>query len=134
MKEELANQHRRLKARFDILKREYDLAMLGPTIRKWRGLSEVRESHIVWPELSSIILEMDMIALHFYGANIGDPVRLIGKRYGGTMAKIEGVEVASWYGLRFSPLGRKPRIAVRSPRGSRPVLISGSLWELATQF
>ena len=131
MKEELGDRHRKLVPRWAALRREHKDAMSYPAIRRLSGAGK-REHQIIWPELYSIILEMDMIALHFYGAKIGDIVRLIGKRYDGALAKIEYIEIASWYGERFTPVGEKPRIKVQSPKGRDLVLISGYLWELVT--
>jgi hypothetical protein len=130
MIDELKERHETLRVRWSILQREYNDGEINPLILKLYGRPQERTAHVVWSELYNIIIEMDTIALQYYGAGIGDTVRLIGKRYGGALATIEGIEKASWYGQRFTRLGRKPRIKVTSPNGRSQVLISGHLWEL----
>jgi hypothetical protein len=130
VKEELAKRHEELAAQWAPLNREYKNALLARSVRKKLGLLDTRESYVIWPELYRIVKEMDNLALRFYGAEIGDAVRLIGKRYQGALARIEDIEMASWHGQRFTRLGEKPRIKVASPKGRHTVLISGHLWQL----
>jgi hypothetical protein len=125
----IVHRHNELARRLTILLKEYEEGLLPPTIQKWRGVSG-REPHMLWPQIQAIIEEMEMIALHFYGADVGQTVRLIGTRYNGALVEIENVEIPITERRRFTPLGEKPRIRVISPKGRHTVMISGHLWEL----
>lgn len=129
---ELAQRHQHLVAKWAILREELKTGSLHPSIRKWRGLAAIREPHVVWSESQALLLEMEVLALHFYGAEIGGNVQLTGKRYGGALARIENVEIKR-RGSGFTPLGEKPAIWVHSPKGRDAVRISGHLWELVLE-
>ena len=130
MKGCLVNRHKQLAEAFQDLCREYEDSLLHPTIQKWRGSSVIKKPHLIWPDLQRIMAEMELIALQFYGADLGDSVKLNGKRYGGAVAEIESVEAPPSHRNGVTRLGEKPRIRVISPKGRRHIVIGGHLWEL----